>query len=121
LEKTSTTQSGKPLPDGFMRFVEDVPLFEKETRSGCIEIQLKQKQRAVGYQAMVYVCLPFDKIITAKGEPRPAGPAHTKETVRYIFSAENIDFLFDIVRAFGIASRQHNEDLTKILDAILAS
>ena len=48
------------------------------------------------------------------------GPAHSKETVIYRFTKENADFLLDIVSAFGIASQQHNEDLTQILDCILA-
>ena len=111
---------GKPLPDGFTRFVEKVPVFQKTTDDGRIEIRLKQKQRAVGYQAMVYACVPLARWSRADGAPRGPGAARTKETVAVRFTAENAGYLLDLVRAFGMASREHNADLAKILDAILA-
>jgi hypothetical protein len=101
------------LPDGFSRHVVKTPVFQKITPHGRIEIQLKPKQRAVGYQAMVYAGIPFARW------DRPTGPARTKETVRVRFTEENAGFLLDLVRAFGIASREHNDDLGKILDALL--
>lgn len=104
---------GATLPEGFTRHAVKMPVFQKITPHGRIEIQLKQKQRAVGYQAMVYACIPFARW------DRPAGPARTKETVRVRFTQENAGFLLDLVRAFGIASREHNDDLGKILDALL--
>lgn len=81
---------------------------------------MKPKQRGVGNQAMIYVCLNTSEWREADGSVRPPGPAHAKETVFYRFSAENADFLLDIVSAFAIASRQHNEDLTNVVEAILA-
>jgi hypothetical protein len=104
---------GKSLPDGFARHVVKTPAILRETPHGRIEIQLKPKQRAVGYQAMVYACIPFSRW------DRPAGPARTKETVRIRFTEESASYLLDLVRAFGLASREHNEDLCKILDALL--
>lgn len=109
------------LPGDFTEYVERVPMFAKETPHGRIEIVLKPKQRAVGNQAMVYVCLKLTDLLDEKGQPRPPGAAHSKETVNYRFTKKNAGFLFDIVRAFGIASRQHNEDLTNILDCLLAT
>jgi hypothetical protein len=108
------------LPDGFARFVERVPVFQKNTPDGRIEIRLKQKQRAVGYQAMVYACVPLARWSFPDGSPRGPGAARTKETVTVHFTAENAGYLLDLVRAFGMASREHNDDLGKILDAILA-
>ena len=84
-----------------------------------VQVQLKQKQRAVGYQAMIYVCLPMDEVLTVDGSPRKSGKAHSKETVFYEFNQGNASFLLDIVHAFGIASQQHNEDIRKILEKIL--
>jgi len=101
------------LPEGFSRHVVKTPVLQKVTPAGRIEIQLKQKQRAVGYQAMVYACIPFSRW------DRPVGPARTKETVLVRFTGENAGYLLDLVRAFGIASREHNDDLGKILDALL--
>ena len=105
--------------DGFQSAVQKLPQFTKTTAHGSVQIQLKQKQRAVGYQAMIYVCLPMDEVLTPDGLPRKSGPAKSKETVFYDFNRENAAFLLDILHAFGIASAQHNEDIRKILGKIL--
>jgi hypothetical protein len=109
----------KPDETGFARSVQRVPQFIKMTDHGSVQIQLKQKQRAVGYQAMVYVCLPMDQVFNTSGAPRKAAAAKSKETVFYRFDRENSGFLLDIVRAFAMASKQHNEDIGHILRKIL--
>lgn len=105
--------------DGFQSAVQKLPQFTKTTAHGSVQIQLKQKQRAVGYQAMIYVCLPMNEVLAVDGSPRPPSKAKSKETVFYEFNADNAAFLMDIVHAFGLASRQHNEDIQKILGKIL--
>jgi len=105
--------------DGFQSAVQRLPQFTKTTPHGWVQIQLKQKQRAVGYQAMVYVCLPMAEVLAMDGSPRQHGPARSKETVYYDFTRENSGLLLDIVHAFGIASQQHNEDIRRILGKIL--
>jgi hypothetical protein len=105
--------------DGFQSAVERLPQFTKTTPHGSVQIQLKQKQRAVGYQAMVYVCLPMNRVLDVNGNLRKPGPAKSKETVYYDFNHENAAFILDIIRAFGIASQQHNEDIRQILRKIL--
>ena len=105
--------------DGFQSAVQRLPQFTKSDARGSVQIQLKQKQRAVGYQAMVYVCLPMSEVLAMNGTPRTAGKAKSKETVLYDFRASDAGFLLDIIHAFGLASKQHNEDIQKILDAIL--
>lgn len=107
--------------DGFQSAVQKLPQFTKTTPHGSVQIQLKQKQRAVGYQAMIYVCLPMSEVLTMDGSPRKTSPAQSKETVFYDFNRENSAFLMDIVHAFGIASAQHNEDIRTILGKILAA
>ncbi len=109
----------KPDETGFARSVQRVPQFVKFSDHGFVQIQLKQKQRAVGYQAMVYACLPMDQVLNAAGEPRKSGTAKSKETVFYRFDHENVGFLLDIVHAFGMASKQHNDDMEHILGKIL--
>jgi hypothetical protein len=105
--------------EGFQSAVQKVPQFTKTTAHGSVQIQLKQKQRAVGYQAMIYVCLPMREVLAMDGAPRKPAKASSKETVLYEFNAGNTTFLMDIVHAFGIASQQHNEDIQKILGKIL--
>jgi len=107
------------MTDGFQSTVQRLPQFTKTTPHGWVQIQLKQKQHAVGYQAMVYVCLPMTEMLAMDGSPRKPGPAKSKETVCYDFNRDNAAFLLDIIHAFGIASRQHNEDIRNILGKIL--
>jgi hypothetical protein len=122
-EKITLEQTARPtdsLPSGFEGRVEKVPIYLKHTPAGSLELALRHKQRAVGYQAMLYVCLPVDKLTRPDGSPRGDGPAQPREIAIYRFTRTRMDFLLDIVRAFGMASRQHNEDLTKIIDLVLA-
>ena len=67
--------------DGFHSAVQKVPQFTKTTPQGSVQIQLKPKQRAVGYQAMIYVCLPMSEVLAMDGSPRKATKAKSKETV----------------------------------------
>ena len=105
--------------NGFQSIVERLPQFTKTTPHGSVQIQLKQKQRAVGYQAMVYVCLPMNQVLDMNGNECKPGPAKSKETVYYDFNASNAAFILDIIHAFGIASQQHNEDIRQIIGKIL--
>jgi R.Pab1 restriction endonuclease len=105
--------------NGFQSAIERLPQFTKTTLHGSVQIQLKQKQRAVGYQAMVYVCLPMNQVWDMHGNLRKPGPAKSKETVYYDFNASNAAFILDIIHAFGMASQQHNEDVRQILVTIL--
>jgi hypothetical protein len=121
-EENQTVQvevSTNAAANGFQSAVERLPQFTKTTPHGSVQIQLKQKQRAVGYQAMIYVCLPMNQVLDMSGNLRKPGPAKSKETVYYDFNASNAAFILDIVHAFGIASQQHNEDIRQILDTIL--
>jgi hypothetical protein len=111
---------GGTLPSGFEKLVEKTALFVKETPHGRIEIRVQKKQRAVGEQAMLYVCLPMKLLRRADATLRPPTPARRKEQVLYIIDKTNAGFLLDIVRAFGAASRQHNEDMRNILDDVVA-
>lgn len=104
---------------GFQRSLVSVPLLRLETPQGWVEIELKPKQRAVGLQPMLYVCLPFRTWRTESGQPRPAGPTEPRETVRFIFDRDSLPLLLGTIRGFGSASKQHAEDLGNILDAIL--
>ena len=115
IEAATTTAA----PDGFQSTVQKLPQLTKTTPHGAVQIQLKQKQRAVGYQAMVYVCLPMTEVLALDGSPRQPAKARPKETVYYDFNAANASFLIDIIHAFGMASPQHNEDIQKILGKIL--
>ncbi|HEY5043271.1 MAG TPA: R.Pab1 family restriction endonuclease [Verrucomicrobiae bacterium] len=121
-EESQTVQveiSTNASANGFQSAVQRLPQFTKSTPHGWVQIQLKQKQRAVGYQAMVYVCLPMAEVLAMDGSPRKPGKAKSKETVYYDFNRENSGLLLDIIQAFGLGSQQHNEDIRQILGKIL--
>ncbi len=123
LEKDEAMQLEKDTnraTDGFQREIQLVPQFSLVTPDGSVQIQLKQKQRAVGFQSMIYVCLPLNKVLTMDGSPRPVGKAKSKETVYYDFTKGNAELILDIIHAFGMASQQHNADMQQILGKILA-
>src|ERR1017187_5121223 len=91
-EENQTVQveiSTNNAADGFQSAIQRLPQFTKTTPHGWVQIQLKQKQRAVGYQAMVYVCLPMNQVLDMSGNLRKPGPAKSKETVYYDFNAFN--------------------------------
>lgn len=110
---------GGKVPAPFERFVQSVPQFVASTRDGSVEIQFKPRQYAVGYQPMVFVCLPSKSWGQPGGGARAEGKARVKETVTYRFGPPQHELLLAIVRAFGMVSHAHNEDLTKIVDAVL--
>jgi hypothetical protein len=121
-EENQTVQvevSTNTAAHGFQSTIQRLPQFTKSTPHGWVQIQLKQKQRAVGYQAMVYVCLPMNEMLAMDGTSRQNGPSRPKETVYYNFTRENSPLLLDIIDAFGIASQQHNDDMRQILGKIL--
>ena len=113
--ETSTNAAG----NGFQSAVQRLPQFTKTTPHGSVQIQLKQKQRAVGYQAMIYVCLPMNQVLDMNGNLRKPGPAKSKETVYYDFNRVNAAFILDIIHAFGMASQQHNQEIRQIIGKIL--
>jgi hypothetical protein len=104
---------------GFQHAIQRVPRSTKSTPHGSAQIQLKQKQRAVGYQAMVYACVPMIEVLMMAGEPRKPDPAQSKETVYYDFNHENAALRLDIIHAFGMASPPHHDDMRQFLGKIL--
>lgn len=79
-----------------------------------IDVVLRHKQRAVGYQSMIYLWLP---IKNAENDltGRTAG---TKEFAYFKISEDKNSFVFDTIKIFSLASKQHNEDMKNILLAI---
>lgn len=105
---------------GFKKFIEKAPLFIKNSREKgyFIEIILKHKQRAVGLQAMVYLCIHIDKLKDEDNNSFIGRSAHSKEFGIYEITAENKEIIIDVVKAFAIASWQHRNDIKSILNHV---
>ena len=81
------------------------------------EITIKEKQRAVGNQPMLYVCIPVSELIT--NPPLIGRSAATKEHAEFILDENNYEVVLHLVKIFGILSPAHRTDIINIIDKIL--
>ena len=106
---------------GFQKFIEKVPLFIKNNKEKgyFVEIVLKHKQRAVGLQAMVYLCIYIEKLKDEHGDSLIGRIARPKELGILEITYENKEIIVDVVKAFAIASWQHRNDIASIFNQVV--
>lgn len=81
-----------------------------------VEIIIKEKQRAVGVQPMLYVCFPITEL---QCEPALIGRvAESKEYGLLILDSKDKNFLLETFKIFGMLSRNHNYDVCEILKIV---
>ncbi|MGB9595960.1 MAG: R.Pab1 family restriction endonuclease [Candidatus Poribacteria bacterium] len=80
--------------------VSKYPMFLIEGKDYDIEINLKHKQRAVGYQAMIYVCLP---LTNADGDII-GRKTKANEQACFTITKDKNNFVFDAIKAFNKAN-----------------
>lgn len=81
-----------------------------------IEIVIKEKQRAVGVQPMLYVCFPITEL---QCQPLLLGRvAEPKECGLLVLDSKDKDFLLETSKIFGMLSKNHNYDVLEILKII---
>ena len=107
---------------GFKKFIEKSPLFIKnnEEKGYFVEIILKHKQRAVGLQAMVYLCIYINQLKDGDGELLIGRTARPREFGILEITSENKEIIIDVVKAFAIASWQHRNDINSILNQVVS-
>ena len=107
----------KTLSENFEYFEENAPLFIKRMNDKFFtEIQIKHKQRAVGYQGMVYFCIWIKSLKDKEGKSLMGRKANPNEKVIAELSKED---LFDIAKTFMITSQDHDWDMKTILKGII--
>lgn len=80
------------------------------------EIMIREKQRAVGTQAMLYVCLP---ITSLKFKKQPIGRAlEAKECAEWHIGRNEALLALELFRVFGMLSPKHRYDVMAILDSL---
>ena len=80
------------------------------------EIINREKQRAVGVQPMLYVCLPITNIEFSKN---PLGRSlEVKEEGRWIIGREEAKLALELFRIFGMLSQKHKYDVCQILKTL---
>jgi len=107
---------------GFKKFEEKSPLFIKnnEEKGYFVEIILKHKQRAVGLQAMVYLCIYINQLKDEDGKLLMGRTARPREFGILEITSENKEIIIDVVKAFAIASCQHRNDIQSILQQVVS-
>ena len=81
------------------------------------EIIIKEKQYAIGVQPMLYFCFPVTELENS-GELL-GRTAKTKEIAEFKINSDNICVFLEMLKIFGMLSRNHNTDVITILDTIL--
>jgi len=83
------------------------------------EITIKEKQRAVGIQPMLYFCFPITELIS---KTQLIGrSAKLKEFAYFKFDKSNAFIIVEMIKIFGMLSKSHNFDMIKILDVIISN
>ena len=84
-----------------------------------IEIIIKEKQRAIGVQPMLYVCFPITELKPTNNKSSLLGRvAESKERAYLILDSKDKQFLLETFKIFGILSESHNYDIRRILELI---
>ena len=96
---------------GYRRF----PVIYKTIDKTRIEIELKHKQRAVGFQSMVYIYIPLSLVASKTCGKVVNRPAEANEKVKWVIHESNKVIIEELVKAFAIASPTHRKDMIDLL------
>jgi len=83
-----------------------------------IEIIIKEKQKALGIQPMLYLRIPI-KLVEEYSEIDDQLAETTKQTATYLITKNNFQFIIETIKIFSILSRKHQRDIINILRTIL--
>jgi len=103
---------------GFIKNILLVPNYIKYGNNYNVEIRIQHKQRAVGYQSMIYLNLPIHACRDRNGGSLVGRTTEVNEVVEYIINEMNKNIISDIVLAFTIASRKHRNDMRLIFESL---
>lgn len=82
-----------------------------------IEIIIKEQQKALGIQPMLYLCIPFslvEEFAEIKGQV-----AEIKQEATYLITKNNFSFVVEMLKIFSLLSKKHQQDVINILTTIL--
>ena len=85
------------------------------------EITIKEKQKGIGIQPMLYICFPITLLVDENGEPLNllGRTAKTKEIGYFKIDANNKNIILKSFEIFGMLAESHKTDVERILDTIL--
>jgi len=110
-------ETSKQFLGEFKILFRHVPIIRRELDNGCfIEAELKHKQRAVGYQPMLYIFIPVKNVIADDSlGSLIRRPAKSKEIVRWFPTKNDI---IGTIKTFAVLSRNHRDDIIEIIERI---
>jgi len=115
--KIKRESTHKIVKENFEFFEEKAPLFiYKIDESSFVEIILQHKQKAVGYQCMIYFGFFVKSAKDLQGRTIIGRTAKPNEEIMLEISKEH---LFAIAKSFVVASKDHNWDMKTILKDII--
>lgn len=82
-----------------------------------IEIIIKEKQKVLGSQPMLYLCIPV-KLVEEYPEIENE-LAKIKQAVSYLITKNNFQMIIETIKIFSILSKKHQKDVVNILRTIL--
>ena len=86
------------------------------------EITIKEKQRAVGIQPMLYICFPITLLVDENGNSLNllGRTAKTKEIAYFKIDNNNKNIILKSFEIFGMLAESHKTDVERILDTIIS-
>jgi hypothetical protein len=82
------------------------------------EITIKEKQKAVGIQPMLYICFPVSCLKDEEEKSLIGRTARSKETATLELTKEHAFIVRDTFKIFAMLSKSHREDVVKICSVI---
>ena len=83
------------------------------------EIVIREKQRAVGVMPMLYLCFPITELKT--DEILIGRKAKSKEIAEFVINQDNCEVFTQLMKLFGMLSKNHKKDILSIIDLIINS
>ena len=82
-----------------------------------VEIVVKEKQKAVGIQPMLYLCVPLK--LMEEFPQLESQTVNSKQKASYLVDKNNFHFILETMRIFALLSKKHHRDVVNILTTIL--
>ena len=81
------------------------------------EIEVKEKQYAIGTQPMLYFCFPITELDNSQN--LLGRTVKTKETGTLTINSSKKGILLELLKIFGTLTKKHNQDAKSIIELII--
>ena len=82
------------------------------------EVIIREKQRAIGVQPMLYFCFPVTNLSPTTTLPLIGRMANQNEHANLIINRNDANDYLKMLEIFGVLSESHNHDILEILRII---